>query len=203
MADLGSIFGGLFGISQMFAGADIASSGAALQAQTILTGGQIAAQGAQLTADGFRESAKAVRGAADFNATLDVLQTNRRLASIQRQGRLLISSQRAAAANSGLSIGSKSFLQLQSEALTDIEQTLFNTKLDAENLSRAREFETQIRLTTLENQARAAEYQGAAAKVQAANKAAEAQYAGEISAFKSEQQAFQAIPTLLGGLFGG
>ena len=203
MANFNTIFSGLFGLSQIFSGANIASSGASMQAATILQGGEIAAQGAKLSAGGLRESKKAVKGAAAFNEEIDVLNSARKLESFRRQSRLLLGAQRAQIASTGLSATSKSFLQVENEALSSIERELMNMKVDAENTSRAKKFETQVTLTNLENQARAVEYQGAAAQVQARNRAAEASYQGEVAEFKAGQQFAKAVPTMLGQIFGG
>lgn len=200
--NLNTIFQGLFGISQIQRGADIAQSGANLQAQTILQGGNISAQGSALSAAGFRQSARAVQGANKFNLALDTLNTHRQLESMRRQATSFLANQRSQFASTGFAQTSKSFLQLQDEAMTTFEREILNTKLDAENVRRAKIFESEVTQTNLENQARAQEFAGKAAQHRAATQAQEARFQGEIAQFRADQKTASAIPTLLGQILG-
>ena len=188
MADVTNLFGSLFGLSQIFSGASIASSAANAQAQAILTGGNIQASGAKLTAAGFRQSAESVREATAFNIQIDKMNTKRQLDAIARQSNRLLARQRVTAASSGIALTSKSFLQLQNEAIDTVQRQMTDFKVAAENSIRAKQFESSVRQVNLENQARAAEFQGEAAKVTAANRAAEARFQGEVAEFKAGQQ---------------
>lgn len=203
MADIGNLFQGLFGLSQISAGAEIAAAGAQLQAQTIIQGGEVAAIGAQLTASGFRESAKAVQAATGFN--LDILQQNslRQLAAVSRQFQRTLGSQIVTQARSGLSLTSKSFLLVQSESIDVFNDTLNKIKIDAENQRRSQVFQSQIRQVNLENQARAADFRASAERVLASNRAAEAAFQGEISQFQAQQKVARGIPTILSQAFQG
>jgi len=196
------------------------------QAQTITSGGQIAAQGAEMTAAGIRQSAGSVFQANQFNLQVDNLNVQRRLKAVSRQSQRLIGTQIAGFAASGLSVTSKSFLQLRNESLDTFDQQLLNIKVDAQNSRRAKIFETQSQLINLENQAKASDYRAKAERVMASNKAAEtlyqgeiaryqvqinnanvqnraseARFQGEIAEFQAQQQVTRAIPTLLGQLF--
>lgn len=191
---------GLVGIYQ---GGQIAAAGSEAQAQTIIQSGEISAQGATLTAAGYRQSAAAVQQASIFNEKINEINESRKLSAMSRQYQRTIGAQLRGQASSGLSVTGKSFLLVQSETANVFEKMMLDFKIDAENARRAQKFETDVRMVTLENQARAAEYQAAASRVMAANKAAEARYAGEVAQFKANQQVLGEMPTLLGQVFSG
>lgn len=201
MADTANLLKGVLGIAQQFQAASITQSAAASQANTIRVGGEIAASGAMLSAEGFRESAKAVQGATSFNLQIDRINEQRKLSSVSRQFQRTLSKQLVGAAGSGISVGSKSFLQLRNETLDVFDRTLLNLKIDAENQRRSRTFESAVKLTNLENQARASEFRAAAERVTASNRASEALFQGEIAGLKARQSGLKALPTLLSQAF--
>ena len=185
------------GIGMQFMSAGIARAGAQAEAANIRTGGEIAAQGALLSAAGFRQSAASVAQATSFNLEVDKINVNRQLQATTRQYQRLIGKQINQQGGSGLAIGSKSFLMLRNESVDFMGSALLNIKLDAENTRKSRIFESEVRQMNLENQARGAEYQAAAERVLANNRAQMAEYQGEIATFRTISKA---IPSLLGSL---
>lgn len=203
MADFLNSIQGLSGIFQMFQGADITRSGAAAEASAIIQGGEVAAQGALLSAAGYRTQIQTVKAATDFNLKIQARNNTKQVQAISRQYQKAVGAQRVQMAASGLSATSRSFLQIRNETADFFEDRIRDFKINAENVKRAEIFKSQVEQVRLENQARAAEYQAAAERVLAANRAAQAQYAGEVAAYKQTQGAFQELPNILGGLFSG
>ena len=201
--DLGNFIQGGVGIFQQFQAANIVSSGADLQAQSIIQGGELSAQGAFLSAAGFRQSRNAVAQATQFNLQIDSMNLNRRLSAQSRQFQRVIGRQISQTASTGLAVGSKSFLQIRNEATDIFSRSMLNLKLDAENQRRSAIFTSQVQQTNLENQARAAEFQAEASRVLASNKAAEVRFQGDIAQFRARQSASQGFGTLLSQAFGG
>lgn len=141
------------------------------RAQTIIDGGEIAAMGSGLTAEGYRQSAQAVAESARFNSQVSEINFQRNLAAIARQQQLTTGKQLSAQAGSGLALGSKSFLMVQNESRSFFEKQLMQMGIDQENKRRAASFETLVQQANLENKARAQEYQAEAQRVMAYNQA--------------------------------
>lgn len=201
--DINNLVGSLSGLFQMQQGANIASAGFNLQANTIRQASEMQAQGQLMAATGFRQSAEAVRAATIFNSQVDSINAERQIASVARQYQRVLGQQLAQQANTGVAIGSKSFLMLQAETRDVYENGLLHLKLDIENTARAKKFESTMRQVELENQARTSEYQAAAERILGMNRAAEAAFQGEIAQFGARQQMVKAMPTLLSEAFGG
>ncbi len=199
--DLQNLMGSLGGLFQNFQAADMAEQGFAMQAQSARIGGEIAAGGALLSAAGYRESAKAVRGATAFNLGVDTLNTQRQLKAMSRQYQRVVSQQIAQTAANGVLITGKSALMLRNEVADVVGRNFIDLKIDASNKRKATIYESQVKQTQLENQARASEYQAAAERVMAANRAAEAEYQGEIASYSAKKKAFDAVPTIMSQLF--
>lgn len=198
MSDLLSILTGAAGVFGKFQAANLVGSAAASQAQGIRIGGEIAAQGALLSAQGFRQSAISVARATEFNLATDQINNQRRLQSISRQFQRTLGKQTVQTAKSGLALTSKSFLELRNESLDIFGRAMLNFRIDAENKRRATIFESQVKQTNLENQARAAEYRAQAERVLASNRAAEAAFQGDIARSKAIGGAIRGLTTLLG-----
>lgn len=201
MADFLSSLQGIGGILQMFQGASITRAGAAAEASAIIQGGEVAAQGALLSAAGYRTQIQSVKDATAFNLKIQARNNVIQTQALSRQFQKAVSAQRVQMAASGVSSTSRSFLQIRNETADFFEDRIRDFKINAENVKRAELFKSQVEQTRLENQARAAEYQAAAERVLAANRAAQASYAGEVAAYKQTQGAFQELPNILGGLF--
>lgn len=203
MVDTTNLIGSIAGIAQQFQAASMINSAAQAQAQSIRIGGDIAAQGSLLTAQGYRYSAQSVADATKFNLAIDKTNLQRQLKATSRQFSRLIGQQLSSQAASGANVGSKSFLQLRNEALDVYGTALLNLKIDAENTRRAKLYESQVKQVNLENQARAAEYNAQVERVMASNRAAEAAYQGEVATFKAGQSALKAVPTVLSQIYQG
>lgn len=197
MADFGNLVQGIFGLSQIMRASSIAQEGAAQQAAAIIQGGEVAAQGAQLTADGFRVSKESVRQAAEFNQGIHKINTQRRMSAVSRQFQRTTGQQFAAQATSGLSLGSKSFLLIQAETRDSFERSLKNISIDAINQANAARFQSEVKQVQLENQARASEFRAASERALARTRAAEAESRGNISSARGGQQIAKALPSLL------
>ena len=160
-----------------------ASSGmSSLLNLTNAVGGTIMQQkGASLAAAGIRQSGAAAKQAAEFNAGLVDLQTERDLRALGRSVARQMGQQRGAFAASGASVSSKSALMLASEALTtserEVSHRLQNAQLEKQKIL----FEAGSQAAAAETQARQVE-------------------------FKSKQNLNKSFTTILGGasqLFGG
>jgi hypothetical protein len=193
MADLNMALGL---IGQIGAGI-ISLTGASSQAQSIRTGGEIAARGSELSAGALRQSAISVAGATDFNLSIDALNTNRKLSAISRQRQRTIGRQLTQQAATGIAVGSKSYLQLRNESADIFNQAMLQTKLSAENNRRSRLFESQITQINLENQARAAEFRAQAERISASNAASEVKFQGTLAALGQVSKVARNLPTLL------
>lgn len=163
--------------------------GAELQAQSIIQGGEVAAQGALLTAAGLRESIQGLSGALGFNLEQEKINTKRRLSAISTDFQRTIGKQLTQTAASGIALTSKSALMLQTEAANIFTNQILTTKIDAENNRRIQVYETRLRQTQLENEARGAEFRAAAERVMASNRAAEVRFQGEVAAINAQQSA--------------
>lgn len=189
----------LLNLANVFAGNMQIAQGSAMQASSIIQGGEIAAVGAEMTAAGFRESAKSVRGAHNFNQKISAQNNLRHLRSITDRFSQVNSRQIAEIAGTGFASTSRSFLQIRNETANMFERGLELAKIDAINKSRKAEFETQVREVQLENQARAADYQAAASRVAASNKAAQVNFASQQRQMGNLTSAFEQMPSILGG----
>ncbi len=199
--DLNNLIGTLGGLFQNFQAAGIAQQGYQMEAESARIGGEIAAQGALLSAAGYRQSALAVRGATVFNLGVDDLNTQRQLKAMSRQYQRVVSNQIAQTAANGVLITGKSALMLRNEAADMVGTQFIDVKLDAQNKRKATIYQSEVQQTQLENQARAAEYQAAAERVMAANRAAQAEYQGEVASFGASQKMWQGAGTIMSELF--
>jgi hypothetical protein len=197
MSDFGNLLQGIFGLSQVQRAADIAQQGAAQQAAAIIQGGEVAAQGALLSAEGFRVSAKSVQEATKFNLGIHQVNTQRKLSATARQFQRVTGQQISQQVTSGLALGSKSFLMVQAETRNSFERSLKNLAVDAENQRQSMRFQSQVRQVQLENQARASEFRAASERVLASNRATEARFQGEIAQNRANMQIGKALPNLL------
>lgn len=152
------------------------NAGSALQISNIMQGAELQAQGSLFTAQGLRQSKSLLSQTTNFNLSVDANNTIRKLKSLSADYRLLTGRQIAQQAATGLDVGSKSFAITREEAQQTQLQALLQTKIDAENVRRAKVFESDIQLTNLENQAKAAEYQANVSRILGQQKAREVQF---------------------------
>ena len=190
----------ILGLAEQFLGVFNIGTAADAQASNILTAGEISAQGAEIAAQGFRQGISSQRQALTFNTGVDAINNQRRLQSTSRQFQRLLGKQITQISSSGIKGTSASALQLRNEALDTFDRTVLNLKVDAENQRRAKQFQSDLRITNLENQARAAEFRAAATRVTAKNRASEVSFQKEIASFKFRQSAIKGLPTLISQL---
>lgn len=138
--------------------------------------------GASQQAAAYRQSAQAVYGAAAFNIGVLNVNLNRKLEDSGRLLRRTVSTQTAQAAGSGFRVGSKSFMAIRNETVTEVLRRADQLREDAEFERQRIWYEAQVRATNLENQARAAEAAGRAQRL------------GQF------QQVFGGIQRIVGGL---
>jgi predicted ribonuclease toxin of YeeF-YezG toxin-antitoxin module len=201
MAEIGSLLQGIFGIANIFQGANLIEQGGSLQANNIIQNAEVGAEGARLTAAGFRSAANSVQQATRFNLEIDALNAGRTLSNLARQRSVTLGTQVATVAASGLTLDSRSFVAVQNATMNTFDRGMLKLKIDAENVRRAKVFQSDVRQTNLENQARAADFSAAAQRVVGANQAAQAEFQAEASASRSRSSAFSQIPSLLGSIF--
>lgn len=170
---------------------------------TITSGGEVAAQGALLTAYGFRQSAESVRQATKYNLETDKVNLQRKLKATSRQYQRVLGRQLAQQGGTGLSIGSKSFLALRNETADALSRTLLNTKVDAENTRRSLIFESQLKRSQLQHQTTAATFQAETERFIAATRARDTQVRGQIALHRintetsrAQQQVSRQAPSL-------
>ena len=201
MSSLLDIFKSFAGVGGQLAAANVLNTAQQNQAQQTIEGGEIAAQGLQLSADAFRQSKISVQQATDFNLQVGELNTFRQLQSQSSQYHRFLGRQLTQQAGTGFSLGSKSFLMQRTEAVDIFSRQVRNVKLDAENARRSAIFTSQVQQTNLENQARAAEYQASATLVQAGNAAAQSSSQGAFGFSSSIGKVIsEGLPTILSQL---
>ena len=181
---------------QVFA-ANAVYTAAQSQASTILQGGDVQSIGFGLQAAAYRQSKVAVQQATDFNLGINALNTHRQLKASAEQFQRVVGRQLLQQANTGLSLGSKTFLMQRNEAMDVYTRQLTNLKIDSENNRRAQVFQSNLKRVNLENQARAAEYSGQAARVNAANAATSARSKGSIAQIGSAFNVAQKLPSII------
>lgn len=128
-------------------------------------------QGADIQANAFRTQGAASLAAANYNAGLVSLQTNRRLGAVSRNLQRTIGAQRSQAIASGFASTSKSTLVLMDETLSTFEREVVNLRTDAAQQQAAIQFEGRARQVSAENRARATEFQAEAEKAANTRKA--------------------------------
>ena len=156
------------------------------------------ASGGNLSGEAFRLASISVGQALSFNLGIEETNKQRQLKSVSRKFQRTIGQQISQQAASGISITSKSSMQLRNETMDVFGTSMLNLKLDHENVKRGRIFEAQIQQTNLENQARAAEFRQRADKINQTNQ-------GNLNAFESSLSggggAGGAVSSIIGGLF--
>lgn len=158
----GTSSGAAFGIAQGILGTLTSVQGSAAQQESVLQGGAIAAGGALLSASGLRQRAQSILDATEFNLQINSQNNLRKLTQLSRSMQRTLGRQLSQQASTGLSLTSKSFLQIQSETANQFDTAIQQLKIDAENVQRATIYDSLIKQTNLENEARAKEYQAQA-----------------------------------------
>lgn len=117
-------------------------------------------QASSSEAEGLRAAGSASVAAANFNNAIDRINTSRRLESASRQTDRLLSSQRAAAAGSGFSSSSQSFLAVANATLTSLERTAMQERVSLKNRTNAETFSARTQQAALNQRASQAQSSG-------------------------------------------
>jgi len=199
--DWGNTAQSIAGLGQMYAAEQYQQQATENQIAQLRYSGQIAAQGALLSAEGYRKQAALVPEVLQFNLAVDNLNTQRKL---QAQGRLFqrtLGSQVSQIAASGVSLTSKSALEVRNETISTAATQMLNTRLDAENARRATVYQAEMQQYQLEEQANVQEYQAQLAQWNADVQAINAQNAQAARSYQSSRQMWNTLPTLMGEFF--
>ena len=156
----------------------------------INNGADISVQGANLQASQYRTASAATKAQANYNIAVSKLNFNRQLSLISRDISRTLSSQKAAAASTGFSVSSQSFLEVANETLSTFERETIKMKNTQLQREREIQFEADKQRARLENQARGAEFQGQVAR-----------YNAELERSKAIGSIFNQGVSLLGSLF--
>lgn len=204
-SDITKIFSGALqafqGLTMMNDSIDMIKQGADFQAGVYRASGQAALQGAQFQAAVFRQSGQAALMTANYNIAIDQFQTNRQDDALGVQMHNVLSSNYASAGSSGISIGSKSTMLVQSSIVGNAEKQSVQMFNDAQQRQGLIQYQGALANMQFENQARAAEYSGAVAVQEAENNARAAHYQGQVDAYKAEVQRADSIGSSFTNLF--
>lgn len=201
MVDYNNLFGSMAGLAEQWHANSLMQAATDVQINNIRASGQIAAQGALLSASGYRESAKALEPALMFNLEIDSMNHQRQLDAMGRQASRILSKQTAQVAQAGISVGSKSALMMRNEVVNNLSTQVLYSSIDTENKRRAEIFGKNMQVYTLEGQAINAENQANIATWQAEVSAVNARNQQAISSYQSNQKVMSGIPSILGQLF--
>jgi hypothetical protein len=124
-------------------------------------------QGASFQAASLRSAIPSVYGAANFNMGVVRVNLSRQMEHLTKTMTRTLSTQRAQAASSGLSVASKSFQALSIETAEAGLNAARNARQNAHIEQQRIWYDAVTRATALENQARAAEAAGRAQQSQA------------------------------------
>ncbi len=190
---------GIAGAISAQQGAAQTAAGAEASAASVLFGGALAQAGSIFDAQGFRAQAKTVGQAYNFNSKLLSINTLRQIDVLSSQFQRTVGSQLVQQAVSGISISSRSFLQVQNETSSIFEQAFSQLKVDSENQRRQLRFEADSKMVRLENQARAADFRAEAEKVLSIAKADQIINLGAAQSSQQMSGIGKMLPTLLSG----
>lgn len=180
-------------------GISLFRDGAQQNINSILLGANLQAQGSIFAAQSLRQAASLVGKASDFNLYIDSINTLRSVKELAKDYQLTSGKQLSQQAATGFAVGSKSFEMTRAENLQNATTRILETKLDAENVRRAKLFETQIQQTNIENQARAKEYEAQVTKVLAQDQANTVSMNANAQIARARQQLNSQVGSLLGG----
>lgn len=189
---------------------DIAIQGAGYQKNVLEQSKTIAQEGGQYTAEVYSNAGSAAIAVANYNRALQEVDTNQALDAMGRQIKNLFSSNQASMGTSGISLGSKSYLAVTSDAMATYERSLVQirngalrrqqgimyegnlTATEYMNNANAAKYSANIATYNYDNQIASADYQARIAQYSYNNNAIAAEYAGAVEAYNYEAQARQA-----------
>lgn len=125
-----------------------------------LGGALTSLRGSQIAADAYRASGEGAVAAAQYNADLVKLQTNRQLDDLARRIIATSGAQRAQAGTSGVAVSSKSSLAVMHATITQFQREADRLRVSGQIGQQQQIFQGEVARVQAENQARAAERQG-------------------------------------------
>lgn len=110
--------------------------------------------GSGIQANAYRTAAATSRAAANYNAQVEKVNTERDLIKLGRQVSSFLDTQKAQAATTNLQVGSKSFLALMNDSLSQYEGRVLNDRNVSKQTQEAIKFEGESRARASEQRAR-------------------------------------------------
>lgn len=95
-----------------------------------LVGGALSQSASGESVTAFETQAASARAIAGFNAKIEKLNSERQIKQLQRESQMVQGRQQVEIATTGLAVGSKSFLQLQNEAISEFTAAILQEKID-------------------------------------------------------------------------
>jgi hypothetical protein len=197
-ANFGQSFAGLY---QVYRADQLQQEATEGQVSQIRYAGQVASQGAMMSAAGYRKQAALVPRILSFNLAVDNLNTQRALEAEGRQFHRLLGTQISQIAASGVSLTSGSSLQVRNETIDTFANKMLQTRVDAENRRRTQVFEANMHQFQLEEQASVEDYNAQLAQWNAEVQAVNARNASQARSYQSQQSLMSGVPTLFSELF--
>ncbi len=186
---------------------DIAIQGAAYQKQVLQQAQEVAKEGGNYSAEVYSNAGAAATAVANYNRALDVVDTNKQLDAMGRQIRDLYSTNTASMGTSGISLGSKSYLQVMADSMSTYERNLVGirntalqrqqgiiyqgnlTAVEYNNNANAAKYSASLAQYNYNNEIDAADYQARIAQYSYNNQAAQVEYQGAVEQYKQEAAA--------------
>ncbi len=167
---------------------DMAEQGAELSAGAFRVAGTAAVQGGQYSAAVYRNAGLAATAATTYNIELSKLEQARKLDALSVNLSSITSTNRSTQGASGFSFNSGSYLAVVRDGLARMEKSVQNMAVTYEQQRTQLTYDGQLTNMNYENQARNAEYQGQVAKVNYENQALQAEYQGQVAKNQAQSQ---------------
>lgn len=151
-------------------------------------------------ANGLAQASKTLNDIYNFNAAIAAENTVRTINNLSAQNRAVDNKQVAQYAGSGIDVGSASLNSLRSESLAHYQNSIRQTKMDAENQRRANQYQLQVQQANNYREQLANANNMQANNISNQNKIAAAQYSGYTEKYKIQSQLNSVLPTLLSNI---
>lgn len=135
-----------------------------------LVGGALSQSASGESVTAFETQAASARAMAGFNAKIERLNSERRVKQLKRESEIVQGRQQVEIATTGLAMGSKSFLQLQDEAISEFTAAILQEKIDLAQRESVIRFEGERAAQDALSRARAARTAGLGGLAQTAFK---------------------------------
>ena len=135
-----------------------------------LVGGALSQSASRESVTAFETQAASARAIAGFNAKIERLNSERRVKQLKRESEIVQGRQQVEIATTGLAMGSKSFLQLQDEAISEFTAAILQEKIDLAQRESVIRFEGERAAQDALSRARAAKTAGLGGLAQTAFK---------------------------------